>query len=73
MKGSVERKMTNIESALDRKMVNLESKTTELAKTTADRSGSTWFWPFVVLVIVLAGVGAGLYAFYLKMRKMHIL
>ncbi len=70
MKGSVERKMTNIESALDRKMTNLESKASEIAQTSV---ASSWKLPFFILVVVLGAVGVGLYLFYLKMRKMHIL
>jgi hypothetical protein len=71
MKGSVERKMINIESALDRKMNSLESKTTELANSA---TGSTsWKLPFFILIVVLAAIFVGLYLFYLKMKKMHIL
>ena len=49
MKGSVELKMTNIESALDRKMARIETKTTELAQ---NNSGS-WKLPFLILVVVM--------------------
>lgn len=69
MKGSVERKMSNIESALDRKMTNLEVKATELTKTD---SGS-WKLPFMILVMIMVAAAIGLYLFYLKMKKMHIL
>ena len=69
MKGNVERKMSNIETALDRKMTNLESKATELTK---NDSGS-WKLPFLLLVMVMIAGCIGLYMFYLKMKKMHIL
>ncbi len=69
MKGSVERKMTNIESALDRKMNRIESKTTELTKN----NGGSWKWPFIILVIIFIAAAGGLYYFYLRLQKMHIL
>ena len=69
MKGNVERKMSNIESALDRKMNNLESKATELTKVDA----GSWRLPFLILVLVMVAAAIGLYLFYLKMKKMHIL
>lgn len=70
MKGTVERKMTNIETALDRKMNTLESKATEIVQTS---SSSSWKLPFFILIVVLGAVFVGLYLFYLKMKKMHIL
>jgi hypothetical protein len=69
MKGSVERKMTNIESALDRKMARIETKTTELAQ---NNSGG-WKLPFLVLLVVIFAAAGGLYYFYLRLQKMHIL
>lgn len=69
MKGNVERKMFNIETALDRKMSNLETKTSELTKTDA----GDWRLPFVILLLVVVAAAIGLYLFYLKMKKMHIL
>jgi hypothetical protein len=69
MKGNVERKMFNIESALDRKMNTLETKTTELTKT--DAGG--WKLPFLILSMIIVAAAIGLYLFYLKMKKMHIL
>jgi hypothetical protein len=70
MKGTVERKMTNIESALDRKINSFETKASEIAQTTVS---SSWKLPFFILTVVLVAVGVGLYMFYLKMRKMHLL
>jgi hypothetical protein len=69
MKGNVERKMFNIETALDRKMNTLEVKTAELTKT--DAGG--WQLPFFILTMVVVAAAIGLYLFYLKMKKMHIL
>jgi hypothetical protein len=71
MKGQVDRKMINIESALDRKMTKFETKASELAKSGGAEGG--WKLPFFILVAVLLAVGVGLYVFYLKMRKMHFL
>lgn len=69
MKGSVERKMTNIESALDRKMNRIETKTTELAQNNA----TGWKLPFLILVVIIVAAAAGLYYMYLRLQKMHIL
>lgn len=69
MKGSVERKMTNIESALDRKMARIETKTTELAQNNA----GGWKLPFMILVVIIATAAGGLYYFYRRLLKMHIL
>lgn len=70
MKGQVDRKMINIESALDRKMNKFETKASELAKSGGEGG---WKLPFFILVAVLVAVGIGLYVFYQKMRKMHFL
>lgn len=72
MKGQVDRKMINIESALDRKMDKFESKASELAKA-GGGGESGWKVPFFILVAVLVAVGVGLYMFYQKLRKMHLL
>lgn len=69
MRGSVEKKMSNIESALDRKMTRLETQASELATSTS----TGWQLPFVLLLIVVLAAALGLYLFYLKMKKMHIL
>ena len=69
MKGSVERKMSNIERALDRKVSTIETKTNEITKI---ESGS-WKLPFLILAMVMVAAAIGLYLFYLKMKKMHIL
>lgn len=69
MKGSVERKMSNIESALDRKMGRIESKTSEMAMT----SSSAWRMPFFLLLLVMAAAAGGLFYFYRRLQKMHIL
>ena len=68
MKGNVERKMTNIESSLDRKVSNIQVQTAE-----ARRSQSGWIIPFIVLCAIVLSGAVGLYLFYLKMKKMHIL
>lgn len=69
MKGTVERKMSNIESALDRKMTRMESKTSEMAQSNA----GAWRLPFMVLLVVIIGAAIGLYYFYLRLKKMHLL
>ncbi len=69
LKNSVERRMTNIENALDRKMIRIVDQTTELAKTNAN----SWQLPFIFLVVVISAAGAGLYYFYRKLQKMHLL
>lgn len=69
MKSLVDRKMTNIESALDRKMGTLETKATEIAS----QSSSSWKLPFIILILFIGAAGVGLYLFYLKIQKMHLL
>lgn len=69
MKGSVERKMLNIESSLDRKMTRLQSQAEELGK----ESAHSWKIPFLIIVVLMIGAAVGLYLFYERMRKMHLL
>lgn len=69
MKGSVERKMSNIESSLDRKMSNMESKASNIVNSNA----GSWKIPFLILLIVLAAGGVGLYMGYRNLLKKHLL
>jgi len=69
MKGSVEKKMMNIETSLDRKMTRLQSQADEFGKENA----GSWKLPFLILVVLLVAAAVGLYFFYEKMRKMHLL
>jgi hypothetical protein len=69
MKGGIEKKMSNIESALDRKMTRLETQATELVTTGND----SWKLPFILLVVVVSAAGIGLYMFYEKLKKKHFL
>lgn len=69
MKGSVERKMSNIESSLDRKMSNMENKASDIVNTNA----GSWKIPFLILLIVLVGAGIGLYMGYRNLLKKHLL
>eukprot|EP01039_Chlorochromonas_danica_P003611 gene3612-3954_t len=70
MKGGIEKKMSNIESALDRKMNRIETQASELVQT---GSSDGWKLPFLFLLLVIVVAAVGLYMFYLKMKKMHIL
>jgi hypothetical protein len=69
MKGNVEKKMLNIESSLDRKMNRLQNQAAELGK---EQAGS-WKIPFLILVVLMIAAAIGLYFFYERMRKMHLL
>ncbi len=69
MKGAVEKKMLNIETSLDRKMSRLQSQAEDLGK----ESAGSWKLPFLILVVLMLGAAVGLYFFYEKMRKMHLL
>mmetsp|Transcript_21464 Transcript_21464/g.48610 ORF Transcript_21464/g.48610 Transcript_21464/m.48610 type:complete len:430 (-) Transcript_21464:197-1486(-) len=69
MHGNVERKMSNIEDSLDRKMTRLESQAEGLGRQNA----GSWKIPFLILALLLVLGGVGLYLFYEKMRKMHLL
>jgi len=33
----------------------------------------SWLIPFLILLVLMIGAGVGLYLFYEKMRKMHLL
>lgn len=69
MKGSVERKMSNIESALDRKMTRIESKASEIVQT----GSAAWRLPFFILLVVFLASAGGIYYFYRRLQKMHLL
>lgn len=69
MKGTVEKKMLNIESSLDRKMSRLQSQADEFGK----ESATSWRIPFLILLVLMIAAAVGLYFFYEKMRKMHLL
>jgi hypothetical protein len=69
MKGTVEKKMLNIETSLDRKMSRLQTQADEYGKENA----GSWKIPFIILVVLMVAAAIGLYFFYEKMRKMHLL
>lgn len=69
MKGTVEKKMLNIETSLDRKMSRLQTQADEYGKENA----GSWKIPFFILVFVVIAAGVALYMFYERMRKMHLL
>jgi predicted PurR-regulated permease PerM len=69
MNGQVNKKMMNIENALDRKMSNLEQKAEEFSKEGA----TSWRLPFLILLVLMIAAAVGLYLFYERLRKMHLL
>lgn len=69
MKGSVERKMNNIESSLDRKMSTMEEKASTIVTTNA----GSWKLPFLFLLVIITAAGIGLYFFYKSLLKKHLL
>jgi len=69
MKGSVERKMNNIESSLDRKMNSIQDKTS----TIVNSNSSSWKLPFLLLSLFVLCAGVGLYFFYRNLLKKHLL
>lgn len=69
MKGTVEKKMLNIETSLDRKMSRLQTQADDYGRENA----GSWKIPFFILVAVMIAAGVGLYFFYERMRKMHLL
>jgi hypothetical protein len=40
---------------------------------TVDKKGQAWMIPFLILFVLMIGGAVGLYLFYEKMRKMHLL
>jgi hypothetical protein len=38
-----------------------------------EKKGQAWMIPFLILVVLMIGGAVGLYLFYEKMRKMHLL
>ncbi len=69
MKGSVERKMNNIESSLDRKMSSMENKASSIVNSNA----GSWKLPFLFLLVVMIAAGVGLFFFYRNLLKRHLL
>ena len=69
MKGTVEKKMMNIETSLDRKMDRLQTQANELGK----ESAGSWKIPFMILVVLMIAAAVGLYFFYENMKKRHLL
>ena len=61
--------MTYIEKSLNSKMEDLELKALEASKV----GDGAWKMPFVIVVVIVLGGAVGLWMFYEKMRKMHLL
>ena len=76
------RKIDNIAYALERSVTNklheVEGTYVSKAHTLHEdlkvgKKGHAWMIPFLILVVIMIGGAVGLYLFYQKMRKMHLL
>ena len=77
------RKIDNIEYALERSVTNRfhEVEGTYMSRAQSiheelkveEKKGPAWMIPFMILVVLMIGGAIGLYLFYEKMRKMHLL
>jgi len=73
-------KMSNIEYALER---SVTSKLNVAEGTYISKAHSmhedlkidkgAWMIPFLILLVLMIGAGVGLYLFYARMRKIHLL
>ncbi len=79
LKGTVDRKITNVADNLERKLdVKVEKSATKAATTAAAAAGSggssgDWKIPFAMLCLLFIACSIGFYRFYEKMRRSHIL
>ena len=62
---------THISKLADNLHKNLNFKEEEEEKKLG--GGPAWMIPFLILVVLMIGGAIGLYLFYEKMRKMHLL
>ena len=69
-KHNVDKKLSNIEVALNRKLERLQMRADEL---TQQKSSGSWKLPFVLVLIVLLGSLAAIGMFYEKMRKTRLM
>ena len=76
------RKIDNIAYALERSVTNklqeVEGTYVSKAHTLHEdlkvgKKGQAWMIPFLILVVLMIGGVVGVYLFYEKMRKMHLL
>ena len=76
------RKIDNIAYALERSVTNklqeVEGTYVSKAHTLHEdlkvgKKGQAWMIPFLILVVIMIGGAVGLYLFYEKMKKMHLL
>jgi len=58
------------DATLKNKIADLEAA---LEKRMQGSSGSGWKLPFFLLLLVVFGAAVGLYFFYLRLKKMHML
>jgi hypothetical protein len=80
LKYRVDRLQKTIEQAVDARLKALEKqmhmKQGSLEVSMDQKiaaSGGGWFWPFLLLVISLCGVGFFMYRKYVELRKSHLL
>lgn len=69
MKQSVDRRMGAVETAMDGKMTRLA----EQAKKINMNQAGSWKIPFFIITLVIIAGAIGMYIFYQKIRKMHLL
>ena len=67
----VNRRVTNQLTTLER---GVNRKVAEIFEEEVVRSGGlSWKAPFMVLVVIVASIGIGLYSWYQRLRKTHLL
>ena len=64
----------SMSSMLYKEDANIMSKAHTLHEDfKVDKKGQAWMIPFLILLVLMIGGAVGLYLFYEKMKKMHLL
>lgn len=64
MKGQINQKVTRVERQIEKDMDKLEKM---------GSSAGSWKVPFFLMLLVMVAAGIGMYMFYRRMMKIHLL
>lgn len=73
--GSTATKSSTADSIARVQLQQLETKMEDLVKAArkSSKAMDTWMVPFAILLVILVGAAIGLYLFYKRLQKIHIL
>ncbi len=75
---STSSRLTQLEEQLRNNILQLKNKATDIEKDVEKKlstisNNSGWKLPFLLILLILGGAAVGLYIFYQRLKKMHML